>query len=438
VERTAQQDKGQDSERSEVKSVQRETSRKSYNPEESIIWDIEQGSHNADTDCGALDQREELNFCVDAPDSKAQAKECPLTGDDLATSIKSSGWVPLNQNRIANIDSGDHVSVVSLGPSQSASQIRVLETESRRRNLEYASKYFKHMAAAPTHLFEPLEVHIPASLGETLVPPLHAADLQASHPASICHLPEEAPQNCLMIIEPSCNSMDIDGVDHLPACSTPAGKGQSCLSRFDFSLSSYAGLPDTWNIDDLGELNNDLYQGSDVITDPCYVFGTVVAETYDVNKQFGAEEFALETPSDGLGTYRTQLLQYEAMQDEFGEEQGVDSQAGGISLDHFDNEEESNIRSEGLYIWTDQSSASRVDHLSEEGPDIYENCFGSSDLDPESDLVMVNFHQGRALLFGVNQTYQEGLQPKSSNRLLNVEAEVAGSLKQNHWLPQRP
>jgi len=430
----------EDSERSEVKSVQREASRKPYNPEESIIWDIEQESNNADTDCGASsDQRQGsilMNFCVDAPDSKAQAKECPLTRDDLATSMKSSGWVPLRQNCTANIDSGDRVSLLSLGPSQSASQIRVPETESWRRNFEYASKYFKQMAAAPTHLFEPPEVHNHASLGEILVPSLHAVDLQASHPpASICHLPENAPENCLTTVEFSCNSMDIDGADNLPTCSTPTGEGQSYVARFDFNLSSCPGLPDTWNIEDLGELNSDLYQGCDVIKDPCYVSGTVLAETYEVNK--GTGEFAPETPLDRLSTYPTQL-QYDAMQDEFGEEQGVDFQTGEISLDHFDNQEESDIRSEVLYIWSGQSSASRVDHLSEEGSDIYENCFGPSDLDPESDLIMDNFHQGRTLLLGLNQTYREGFQAKLSNRLLNVEAEVAGSLKQNHWLPQRP
>lgn len=438
MERSTQQDKGQASEGSEVKSVQRETERKSYNPEESIIWDIEQESHNADTDCGAsLDQRQGsilIKFCVEGPNSKAQAKECLLTGDDLETSMKPPGWVLLQQNRTANIDFGDHVSLLSLGPSQSASQIRVLETESGRRNFECASKYFEHMAAAPTHLLEPAEVHNSASFGKTLVPPLHAADLQASHPASICHFPEKASENCLMTAEPSCNFMDIDGVLHLPSCSTPTGKGQSCLSHFDFSLSSYHG--DTWNIEDLGELNNDLYQGSRLIAGSCYTSGAVLAETYEVNKQFGADEFS-ETPLDGLGTYSTQL-QYKAMQDEFGEEQVVDFQAGGISLDHFDDQEESNIRSEVLYIWTGQSSASHVDHLSEEGSDIYENRFGSSDIDPESDLAMDNFHQGRTLLLGLNEAYQEGLQEKLSNRLLNVEAEVAGSLKQNHWLPQRP
>jgi hypothetical protein len=435
VERTTQED----FERSEINSVRREASRKPYNPEESIIWDIEQESNNTDTDCGASSHQRQgsilINFCVDAPDSKAQAKECPsVTGDDLATSMKSSGWVPLHQNRTANIDSGDRLSLLSLGPSQSASQIRVPETESGRRNFEYASKYFKQMAAAPSHLFEPPEVHNHASLGETSVSSLHTADLQASHPpASICHFPEKAPENCLTTVEFSCNSMDIDGVANLPTCSTPTGKGQSCLSRFDFNLSSCPGLPDTWNIEDL-ELNSD-YQGCDVIEDPCYVSGTVLAETYEVNK--GAGEFALETPLDGLGTYSTQL-QYDAMQDEFGEEQGVDFQIGEISLDHFDNQEESNIRSEVLYIWSGQSSASCVDQLSEGGSDIYENCFGSSDLDPESDLVMDNFHQGRTLLLGLNQTYHEGFQAKLSNRLLNVEAEVAGSLKQNHWLPQRP
>ena len=436
MERTTQED----SERSEVNSVQREASRKPYNPEESIIWDIEQESNNADTDCGASHQRQGsilINFSVDAPDSKAQAKECPsVTRDDLATSVKSSGWVPLHQNRTANIDSGDRLSLLSLGPSQSASQIRMPETESRRRNFEYASKYFKQMAAAPTHLFEPPEVHNHASLGETLVPSLHAADLQASHlPASTCHFPEKAPENCLTTVEFFCNSMDIDGVANLPPCSTPTGKGQSCLSRFDFNLSSCPGLPDTWNIEDLGELNSDLYQGCDVIEDPCYVSGTVLAGTYEVNK--GTEEFTLEPPLDGLGTYPTQL-QYNAMPDEFGEEQGVDFQTGEISLDPFDNQEESNIWSEVLYIWSGQSLASRVDDPSEEGSDIYENCFGSSDLDPESDLVMDNFHQGRTLLWGLNQTSQEGFQAKLSNRLLNVEAEVAGSLKQNHWLPQRP
>ena len=439
VERTTQED----SERPEVESVQRETSRKPYNPKESIIWDIEQESHSAHTDCGdSSDQRQGsilINFCLDASDSKAQAKECPLTGDDLATSMKSSGWGPLHQNCTANIDSGDCVSLLSLGPSQSASQIRMPETDSGRPNFEYASKYFKQMAAAPTHLFEPPKVHNRVSLEETLVPPLHTTDLQASHPpGSICHLPEKPPENCLLTAEFSCNSMDIDGVDNLPTCSTP-GKGQSCLSGFDFSLSSCPGLPDTWNIDDLGlgEMDSDLYQGCDEIADPCYVSGTVLAETYEVDKGFGAGEFALEAPLDGLDTYPTQL-QYDASQDEFSEEQGVNFQTGEISLDHFDNQDEFDIRSEVLYIWTGQPSASRVGRLSEEGSDIYENCFGSSDLDLESDLVLDNFHQGRTLLLGLNQTHQERFQTKLPNRLSNVEVEVAGSLKQNHWLPQRP
>jgi len=412
---------------SEVKSVQGGTSRRPYNPQESIIWDIEKESHNTETDCGASDRPGSI-LCVDALDNKADVKERALTGDDLATSMKSSGWVPLHQNLTANIHSGDHVSFLSLGPSQSASQICRLETESERQNFEHASKYFKQTPATPNHISEPPEVHNPASLRETLVPP-HAADLQASYPASICHFPQKAFEHCLMTIEPSCNFMDIDGIGNLPTCFTPTGEGQSYLSRFDFSLSSYSGLPDTWSIDDLEELNGYSYQGSEVITDPCYLSETVLAETYEVNKQLGAGKFVLGTLSDDLGTYRIRV-QYEAMQDDFREERGVDFQTGRISVDHFNNQEE--------YIWTGQSSASiRDDHLSEKGSDIHENCFGSSDFEPESDL-MDNFHQGRALLFGLNQTYQEGLQPKPSNRLLSVEGEVAGRLKQNHWLPQKP
>jgi len=424
---------------SEVKSVQGETPRRPYNPQESIIWDIEKESHNAETDCGASDRPGSIlmNFCIDAPGSKADVKERPLTGDDLATSMKSSGWVPLHQNLTANVHSGDHVSFLSLGPSQSASQICMPEAVSERQNLEYDSKYFQKMAATPNHISEPPEVHKPASLGETLVPPPHAADLQASHHASICHFPQKAFEHCLVTIEPSCNSMDIGGIDNLPACSTPTGEGQSYLSHFDFSLLSYPAPPDAWKIDDPEVLNGCLYQGSDVITDPCYVSESVLAETYEVNKQLGAGELVLETLSDDLGTYRIPV-QYEAMQDEFREEQGVDFQTGGISLDHFNNQEESDVQSEILYIWAGQSSASiRDDHLSEKGSDIDENCFGSSDFEPESDLLD-NFHQGRALLFGLNQTYQEGLRPKPSNRLLSVEAEVAGGLKQNHWLPQKP
>jgi hypothetical protein len=432
VEGTTQQDKGHES---EVES------RKPYNPEESIIWDIEKESHTAEADQGAPDHSQGsivVNFSVDNPGRKAHAKQCLLAGDGLATSIKPSGWVPVTQNRITNGDSGDHMSFSSLGPSQSASQICVAEIESERQGLGDASKYFKGLAT--NHPVKPPEVHDPALLEDVSVQLPHVMDLQASHPPSILCPPRTVPEDCPMTIEPSCDSVEIGGVDCLPAHSTHISKGQSSVSSFEFSVSPYSWRPHTWNVDNGGDFDSSLYHDCAMITDRCYSFETVHAETYEVNKQFGDEEFVLQTPLDTFGSYRTHI-HYEALQSEFEEEQGGDFEADEAPLDNrVDNQEESNVLSEVSYDWTSQPSAGILDdHLSEE-LDIYENSFCSSDFHPESELVVdnLNFYQGRTLLFGLSETYQGKLQVKSSNQLETVEVEVAGRLKQNHWLPQRP
>jgi len=409
-----------------------------YNPADSIVWDIEKES------CllGSDNNDRQGTIVVGLP-AKMQLKEkgavvaCDKTGSNSV--VDSSG-----RKADEHGYSRDHKSDVSLAPSQSASRIADRVTNAgvpcrKPQSMSFASKYFAHAERRPSspkdesHLSGiPVAVQRVAA-EETPGPPIRNST------GTFLDLPISAPDIAdidngnNMIYEPSSPSLYGHEymVPQLGAPDCEAFLGSSCL----------------WLPDDLVPV------AQPYVFDPCF----------DGQEDYQDIFSSLETPTNGCDFYQEHLSRAENQVALLGvypynpdheflpfcswdtisrsEEQfydtGDEPSPPLCMLDPYV------VPSEVQHDEAFNSSASCSDIDQRLPIDPYELLtevstltddahIGESLLPNLSASSVDHFLQGRSLLYGLDVSTGSGLRTVS-----NAEAEVAGLLKQNHWLPHR-
>ncbi|KJA29986.1 hypothetical protein HYPSUDRAFT_250083 [Hypholoma sublateritium FD-334 SS-4] len=430
----SQETRGESPERVPLEPSPRENEiRPKYNPDDSVIWDIERTSSLCVSQSSS--NHGQGTILVSFP-KIIKSKETGVSHGlmERPTRIPGSSAEPLKAASSMDI-LGQLGSTVSLGPSQSASQV-VKAAPCPNETSGYFNSARKPLDTGKSAVSIP-----PANIVKEML-------VESVDPRSL-HTVEDTARNAPMAVTAVESVLFDDGYAELPSTGSRA-----YLSGFDAShlttrssrnpelehVNSYWseiawGELDTGRADDLFEhdgfstgLSDQIdFDAGDALSPileilPVWERGLefFCEEDYvhcDENRNPGADYMPVEMENlydfvvpetfvDGLGSPEDQSPSYFFLPAEF-----------SIS----DKQEDLSVVCENSYRALSDISAADISYVeTDEG-----QC------SPEAD----NFYQGRLLLHGFSAILSSA--SPGTNALSATEAEVAGLLKRNHWLPQK-
>lgn len=336
-------------------------------------------------------------------------------------------------------NSADHpLSAISLGPSQSASQVGAKEVTSY-----HSSNYFRAAARSSNHIpataFHPIS---DPSTKEHLDKHFDATGPFLSHTDNGLDTPSThiAKQSSVTSVY-AYNAMAIDGfhhsvlvLDNSVAVPQNYGFGQepSYWSEVNWDGCDDGCLPSTFDISTFSSIGSAVCFGSE--------FGMPGLQSCTGGQDDHLEGYPMAFGhscgiSSHIGTYddRPPCFSLPYLEGPYLEDTATDTESVQDPLPY-------NSFSPFCEAFSAEESeaCTDLDAISEGGKEELESyleCSVHSAFEEDGDNVEAdNFYQGRTLLYGLNPVFGCG---SVSHGLLRVEAEVAGCLKQNHWLPQK-
>ncbi|KAF9482469.1 hypothetical protein BDN70DRAFT_930001 [Pholiota conissans] len=407
-----------------------------YDPDDSVVWDIEKASNLPSSD--ESDSTKQGSILVAFPQivNFPQAQAGLELGKDNTTKLiqeKTVGSV-LHDN-----PSGHSVSVLSLGPSQSASQVGAKELTTY-----HSSSYFQ-VAAQPS-VEAPLHPTNCPPAKEYFVQPSDLIGISLSHQEAGLESPSglvEEQESAISTREHGAMAIDMsqDSISDFPNL---AAAPQNCgldLEPSYWSEVDWVGYDDRRLTSDIGHLDFSS-MASDICFDPDFGMAGHYSGTGDGTHSLNghsASDHLWNTSSNPGGYDIPRCLSPSYLEDPyypFIENTVTDSDSVRDTSRPDDlpplSCEAYNVPESEAYVDLDaMSDGGREEQESYLASSVYP-AFREDDDNIEADND--NFYQGRALLFGLNPVTGYG---SLSNRLGGVEAEVACLLKQNHWLPQK-
>ena len=388
-----------------------------YNPADSVLWDIEQVELlGSEVSSGVKQGTIVLELaCLPSASNKVLGNETLDT--NIATFVESS------QQKSLSVTNFDAISSLSLGPSQSASQVG-LRTVDVVSLPTVPSKYFKSLPPRLAELdlglthstIDQLETN-PSALSELGgLSTIKETVLQM--PESVSYLHHSASLSCYDNCE--------------------GGPDLISLMQPRYDLVCYEGHPDSelWSpVDRHGDSSTKLLDNIDDIVDQ-------VSESFDSqtipNVVIPADEVW------GLGyTARRELGEMDQIHDTsfipLSGHQGTELHnfipaSMWLSDTHSDISE----RCQGMAYWYSGRDSLSSINLGSEYQQMPDGDFnledeGVSSMDLEIYPDVHHFWQGPCLLYGLSTPGNSS----SLHKLSNVEADVARQLQLDHWQPQK-
>jgi hypothetical protein len=352
--------------------------------------------------------------------------EVDTTGTDAGTTSVKGKKVAITLQD----NSTDHpLSAISLGPSQSASQVGAKEVTSY-----HSSNYFR-AAARSSRLIPATAVHplSDPSTEEHLDNHSDAIGAFLSHTDNGLDTPSAhiAKQSSVISV-PTYDAMAIDEFHHSVlvldnSAAVPQNYGfdeePSYWSEVNWNRCDDGCLPSTFDTSSFSSIGSAVCFGSCTRGQDDHLEGYPMASGHScgISSHLG-------TYDDRPPCFSPPYLEGPYLEDNATDTESAQDPPPPNSFSPFCEA----FNAEGSEACID------LDAISEGGKEELESyleCSVHSTFEEDGDNADAdNFYQGRTLLYGLNPVFGRG---SVSHGLLRVEAEVAGCLKQNHWLPQK-
>jgi hypothetical protein len=399
---------------SKTKPQDQDKLRTGYDPADSLVWDIEQ----ADSLDSEVSSDGKQGTIVLKLDHLPMTPNEVLALDTNTTTLEAD--VEPSQQKSLSVTQSDALSGLSLGPSQSASQICL-------KTVDVASP-----PTAPSKYFKPL----PPRLAKSHLASSYTTNQLNTKPSAVSELGE------LPTIEDTITEMP-EPVPHFPHPTDPSARssyyddqeGEAILippiqPSYDLEVSVYDGYPDSefWSpvdhhddlaierLDDIDHFNVNFIDQNN---------SSVVILADD---EMWPPDYIADEELDEMD--HTSFIS-------FSEHQSMELHSIPQSIWQSDVYNEVSEMCQGLVY---QDSESRLMMTDLESEDQQMQPDGDSNFSSEHEEVMSmepypdvvhHFWQGRSLLYGST------LGDSSLHKLSNVEADVARRLQVDHWQPQK-
>lgn len=407
------------------------TVRSKYNPDDSIIWDIEQSSNLSEARKSSEHVRGTI--LVDLPQtinsrlklaSRHVVNATVKFPDPLARSLADT---------VGNCQPDSSGSTLSLGPSQSASQLVVETLPCPNRSSRYFHSTAKTLPRSPDKISSsadpavspPLNVYGAQTSVQGIQPDQHLSGSAMGRDFVLFH--EYYPTACLT--EPRLSGLGFDGQSQ-ELEGYPEIHGEYYWSEIDRA--------------ELEVLENCTYSEYDQCSSEMIVAEDVLAPISGTPLTSWASDLISQRPWD---EHCTHTIGYEVPQfydgstglenvyDALTQEPG--SQTPGSLQDQW---EQCHLGQPECYTTDSGQNEDLMDMVYDDlscqdnASESEVSSISCNPDDEESELATTKFYQGRVLLQGLAVFPS---QPRGLNGLVAVEAEVAGLLRRTHWLPQK-